>query len=113
MVARRLTSWGGLLRVRDGIWLACRRGVAAEVCEPSPLPIRPFENAQIAEYLLFQPLNLCLGTNTDHLILRASPGQGGLSVVACSEAMSGRARLDPRLLHSPGQESGRGVVPGG
>jgi hypothetical protein len=52
MVARRLARWGGLLGVRDGIWLACLRGVAAEVCEPSPLPIQPFENAQIADYAL-------------------------------------------------------------
>jgi hypothetical protein len=40
----------GLLGVRGGIWLVYRRGVLAKVSEPPSLPIRPFENAQIAAY---------------------------------------------------------------
>ena len=35
-------------RSAGGISLVCRRGALAEVSEPPSLPIRPFENAQIA-----------------------------------------------------------------
>jgi len=35
--------------MRGGIWLVCRSAVLAGVSEPSPLPVRPFENAQIAD----------------------------------------------------------------
>lgn len=41
---------GGLLGVRGGILVVCRRGVLAEVSEPPFLPIRPFENAYKADY---------------------------------------------------------------
>jgi hypothetical protein len=43
---------GGVPGVRGGIWLVCHRGVLAEVSEPPPLPVRPFENAQIADLAL-------------------------------------------------------------
>jgi hypothetical protein len=42
-VARRLPWRGGLLAMRDGIWLVRRCGVLAEASEPPPLPIRLLE----------------------------------------------------------------------
>jgi hypothetical protein len=38
-----------VLAMRDGSWLVRCGGVLAEISEPPPLSIRPFENAQIAE----------------------------------------------------------------
>ena len=46
---REIAQVGRAARMRGGIWLVCRSAVLAGVSEPSPLPVRPFENAQIAD----------------------------------------------------------------
>jgi len=80
--------------MRDGIWLVRRCGVLAEVSEPPPLPIRPFENAQIADYLRGPGQPTCVLFS--HRSLR-SAGSLGSASMAMADTPIGSAAWSARF----------------